>query len=312
MVARVVAGAFGGPATSLAFSIIADVVPPDRRGRALGAVIGAFAVASVLGVPAGLELARLGGWQLPFIAVGALGILVSAGAALLLPPLRQHLEGPRSERTSLARLFARPIVRWSYLMTAVVMASTFTLVPNIAAYLLFNLGYPRERLSALYLAGGAVAFFGLRVTGRLVDRYGSFRVGAVGSAAVMTISYVWFVASPPGLPIMAIFVCFMLSVSLRMVAYNTLVSKVPRAAERARFMSIQSSIQHLASALGAFAGAHMLTELPSKALLGMSRVAWMSIGLMALVPLLLWIVERRVVAPAREDGRERIDSAGET
>src|SRR5687768_7538784 len=63
--ARAIAGAFGGPATSLSLSIVADVVPPERRGKALGAVMGAFAVASVIGVPAGLELARKGGWQLP-------------------------------------------------------------------------------------------------------------------------------------------------------------------------------------------------------------------------------------------------------
>ncbi len=73
MLARIVAGAFGGPATSLSYSIIADQIPAERRGKAMGAVMGAFAVASVLGVPAGLELARLGGWRLPFIAVAALG-----------------------------------------------------------------------------------------------------------------------------------------------------------------------------------------------------------------------------------------------
>jgi predicted MFS family arabinose efflux permease len=39
MLARVIAGAFGGPATSLAYSIIADIIPPERRGRAMGAVI---------------------------------------------------------------------------------------------------------------------------------------------------------------------------------------------------------------------------------------------------------------------------------
>ncbi len=50
MLARVVAGAFGGPATSVALSVIADIVPPARRGRALGIVMGAFAAASVLGV----------------------------------------------------------------------------------------------------------------------------------------------------------------------------------------------------------------------------------------------------------------------
>src|SRR6185295_9427747 len=39
MLARVVAGIFGGPATSLSYSIIADVIPASRRGRAMGAVM---------------------------------------------------------------------------------------------------------------------------------------------------------------------------------------------------------------------------------------------------------------------------------
>ncbi|HLM47807.1 MAG TPA: MFS transporter, partial [Myxococcaceae bacterium] len=50
LVTRALAGLFGGPATSLSMSIIADVIPPERRGKAMGAVMGAFSVASVLGV----------------------------------------------------------------------------------------------------------------------------------------------------------------------------------------------------------------------------------------------------------------------
>jgi len=58
MAARALAGVFGGPATSLSFSIIADVVPNERRGKAMGIVMGAFGAASVLGVPAGLMMAQ--------------------------------------------------------------------------------------------------------------------------------------------------------------------------------------------------------------------------------------------------------------
>src|SRR5437773_2942233 len=41
--ARVLAGIFGGPATSIGMAILTDVVPPQRRGKALGQVMGAFA-----------------------------------------------------------------------------------------------------------------------------------------------------------------------------------------------------------------------------------------------------------------------------
>src|SRR5690606_10505188 len=99
LAARIVAGLFGGPATSIALAIIADSVPPERRGKAMGAVMGAFAVASVLGVPAGLELARLLGWRAPFFAVAALSLLVTVGVLWRLPPLREHLRKARTVST---------------------------------------------------------------------------------------------------------------------------------------------------------------------------------------------------------------------
>src|SRR4029077_5516658 len=104
LAARGVAGLCGGPATSLALSIIADEIPPERRGRALGAVMGAFSAASVVGVPIGLELARhpeLGGWRLPFFTTATLGVMVTLSAFATLPPLRRHLQGGRATRPSL-------------------------------------------------------------------------------------------------------------------------------------------------------------------------------------------------------------------
>src|SRR5262249_28523207 len=84
MLARVVAGAFGGPATSLAYSIIADVIPLERRGKAMGAVMGAFSVASVLGGPAGLRLAQRGAWEPPVLCVAVFGAVFGRFSLLLL------------------------------------------------------------------------------------------------------------------------------------------------------------------------------------------------------------------------------------
>ena len=190
----------------------------------------------------------------------------------------------------------RADVGLSLLMTFTVMASGFILIPNISAYLLGNLAYPRSHLGLLYGAGGFVSFFAMRIVGRLVDRFGSAAVGSFGSLAIAAIVYVGFVECPPLVPIMAVFVGFMLGSSFRNVAYNTLTTRVPRAEERARFSSIQSAVQHLASALGAFASSLILVELPDKTLAGIPTVAWASIGIGLLLPPLLWTVEGRVRA----------------
>ena len=294
MAARVFAGLFGGPATSIAFSIIADVVPPERRGRAMGAVMGAFSVASVLGVPLGLELARRGGWQLPFFGVAALGAVVAALAIFLLPPLRLHLvareEGARS--VGFGELLANPLVRLSYLMTALVMMGGFILIPNISAYVQLNLGYPRGQLGLLYLAGGAVSFFATRAAGAMMDAIGAVKTGTLGVALLAITMLLGFVHYIPGTPVVAIFVGFMLANSFRNVTYNTLCTRVPAAHERARFLSLQSAIQHLAAALGAFLSARMLTELPGGKLEGIPAVALASIAMTLVLPFMFWRVER--------------------
>jgi predicted MFS family arabinose efflux permease len=297
MLARVLAGLFGGPATSVSLSIIADVIPVERRGKAMGAVMGAFSLAQVLGVPAGLKLAELGGWRVPFFGVAGLGLLVTLGSILLLPPLRMHLaERPATTGPSLITLVRRPLVLLSYAMTATVMLAGFIVIPNIAAYVQHNLRYPRSHLDILYFSGGVASFFTLRIVGRLIDRYGSFRVGTAGSLMAVTVLYFGFYLPSPPMPVVALFVGFMLALSTRNVAYNALTTKVPRPAERAQFMSIQSMVQHAASASGAFLSSQLLRERSDMALIGMPTIALISIGLTLLLPLFLYAVELGVNA----------------
>jgi predicted MFS family arabinose efflux permease len=293
LASRMVAGAFGGPATSLSFSIVADVVPQERRGRAMGIVMGAFSIAQVFGVPAGLELARQLGWRAPFIVVAGIGVLIAACAVLLLPPLRGHLQG-RKELVPLSQLVAQRNVRLSWAMTFVAMAGGFVLIPNLSAYVQYNLGYPRARLGLLYFVAGLVSLVGLQLAGRITDRFGSFRTGSAGSLLLAVTIFGGFVLQPPPVPVLGIFVPFMLAMSFRNVAYNTLTSKVPRPDERARFMSIQSSVQHTASALGAFLSARMLGSRPDGSLAGMDHVALVAIALTLALPLFLFGVESSV------------------
>lgn len=298
MLARVAAGIFGGPATSLAMAIIADVIPVERRGRAMGAVMGAFSVASVVGVPLALMASELGGWRTPFLGVAGLGLLVVLGAVFFLPPMRGHLEAERRQAhpVSVWELLHSRDVQLSYLMSAVTMMGGFVLIPNIAAYLQQNLGYPRGNLQQVYFFGGIVSFVTLRIAGPKVDRLGAFRVGTVGALLAAAFTYVGFIHYPRWLPIPVFFMGFMLAMGMRNVSYQTLTSRVPSPSVRARFMSLQSAVTHMFSALAAFLSSKILINLPDGTLGGVPEVALVSIAFTLAVPPMLLIVERRIRA----------------
>jgi predicted MFS family arabinose efflux permease len=293
LAARVVAGAFGGPATSLALAVVTDLIPSERRGRAMGVVMASFSIASIAGVPLALQLAHWGGWRSAFYGIGALGAVIAVMAFVLLPPLTIHLQ-KREAPLSYGRFLANPVVLASFGMSALAMMGGFVLIPNLSAYLQENLAYPRETLSLLYLAGGAASFVTMPIGGYLVDKLGSSKVATLASPLLIGVIYTGFVKDPPLLPVIVLFVGFMIAMTTRNLAYNTLATKVPSPQERARFMSLQSTVQHLASAGGAFLSTMMLSETPDHALVGLPKVSWVSIGLSIAVVPVIWMVERAV------------------
>jgi predicted MFS family arabinose efflux permease len=293
--ARVIAGAFGGPATSIAYAIVADVIPPARRGKAMGAVMGAFSVAQVLGVPAALIVSERFGWRMPFYAVAVLGGAVALGSAWLLPPLTGHrTRAADVPVATLGELLSRRTVLVSYLMTAVLMATGFLLIPNLPAYLQNNLHYPRDHYQYLLAIGGVASFITLRLVGRLTDRIGSFRAGSLGVVASLGIMWVYFVRPPSPTPVMLLYVAFIVALGARNVAYNALTTKVPRPHERARFLSLQSTVYHAVAGGASWLSTSFLRQLPDGRLVGIPELAIVSMGLSAIFPLLLFVVERRV------------------
>jgi predicted MFS family arabinose efflux permease len=145
----------------------------------------------------------------------------------------------------------------------------------------------------LYLGGGGVSFVVMRIVGPYIDRLGAGIVSALGTVTFIAILAGVFVYELP-LPVPLFFMVFMSSMAIRNMSLGALSTRVPRPHERARFMSIQSAVQHFASALGAFVSAQLLSELPGHELRGMQLVASVSIGLSLALPLLLQQVERRV------------------
>lgn len=299
--ARVIAGLFGGPATATSLAIVADVVPVERRGRAMAIVMAGFSVASVIGLPAGLMLARQGSWRTPFFAIAGLVLVVLAFAAWVMPRLRGHLERRTQRRTPALELLRRPEIAWGLATAGLVMFSVFSIVPHIPSYLINNLGFPREHYEVLYLTGGVLSFATLQLAGRWVDRAGSLPVITAGTVVALVSIGTGFLTPTPLLPVVVFFTLFMMSGSLRGVAQSTLASKLPAPSERAQYMSLQSAVQHAAATLGAFVTAALLTTDPTtRAITPMWVVALLGIATAAFVPLALGAAER---ALRRRDAR---------
>ncbi len=293
MAARALAGTFGGPATSLSLAIIADKIPSELRGRAMGRVMSAFSVASVMGVPLGLLLAEHSSWRAPFLTISAMGFLVAAGAWFLLPPMTGHMLLEKQRVTSLG-LLARPQVRWSYLMTATVMMAGFIVIPNISNYLTLDFPIGLKELKWLYLLGGMGNYLAANVAGTMVDRYGSMRVAVVGAAIVISVTLQVFYLGHLWPEVHVLFAAFMIGMGLRNVAHTTLATKVPGPAERGRFQSLQSSVQHASTALAGAAGPVLLSVVTTPQgtrLEGMPTLALISVAFTAAIPLLMWKVE---------------------
>lgn len=301
LAARVLAGLFGGPAVAVAIATVTDQVAPQRRGQAMGAVMSAFSLSAIAGVPVGLELALYGGWRLPFFAVAFAGLIVAVAAIAILPPQRGHLAGAGVKTGAwvrMAALLSRRKVWLAYATVALVQIQQFMIVPNIAAYVQGNLAFPRDHLSLVYMTGGTLSFFAARWAGRLVDRHGSSAVTFAATAGLSLVIFFAFIGYRPWMPVLGLFPFFMTFVGIRMVANGAAFSRVPDPQERAGFMALVSAVQHLSSAFGAFLSAEILTNAADGRLEHVTTMATISITIGLAVPLLtLWL--ERATQPAQ-------------
>ena len=190
LLARALAGAFGGVLSAVVFAIVGDLIPESRRGSALGVVMSSFSIAATLGVPISLSLATQFTWRAPYFFLTGLCVATWCGVLWLLPRMRGHLNAAR-ERHPLAQavaVFREPNNRRAFLFSATLFFSGFAVIPFISPYMVANVGVSEAQLPLLYLVGGTLTLVTVRLVGRLTDLHGKqrmFMLVACGSALAM-------------------------------------------------------------------------------------------------------------------------------
>ncbi|GIG53295.1 MFS transporter [Demequina activiva] len=155
----------------------ASLFAPHLRARTVTAIMLGASAAGVLGTPlvsfAGTSL----GWQVPYWALGGLGVLLVGASAATMPAAR----GTAAARSTVGdlpsgRAFARVLVV-TFLATVGMSATWTYIVPFYTGVA----GLPSQMLPALFALGGTLAVATTLAVGRFLTRY-AVRTVLVGTA----------------------------------------------------------------------------------------------------------------------------------
>ena len=289
MVARILAGMFGGVLSAVGQTIIADVIPYERRGRAMGIVMTSFSVSTVAGVPLGLVVAERWGWNMPFIAIALLCGVLTMVAARVLPAMTAHVHGASQHTVmgGIAQVLADANHRRAFLFSALLMSTGFTVIPYITIYLQANVGVQSGQIPWVYLCGGVVTLFTARLFGRMTDRHGkvtTFRWLAV-AVAVPLLSVTLLGQVPLWVVLVATTLMFAL-MSGRMIPGMAILTAAANPALRGTFMTLNASVQSAAMGLASLAGG-MLIQRDAQ---GLVQNYWMAAVVGIVASLLAWRV----------------------
>lgn len=289
LLARIVAGLFGGLIAVLVQTIVADVVPDCRRGRAMGIIMAAFSVATVAGVPLALWLANGKGWQAPFVLLTIIILLVLLLAWRVIPELKEHLNaGSVPVLGAFQKLVFNKRYWLAFAFTLSMIFTGFVVIPFITAYLQGNLGVSQSHIPTIYFIGGLATLISAPILGKLSDRYGKVIVfQALAVFAIVPLLWITHLSASPLWLVLIVTTTFFVLVSGRMIPAMSLLGSIPDKRERGAFMSLNSTVQSAGMALAAFVGG-WLAGSENDRLLYFTHNGWVGAVASLLSCVLLW------------------------
>ncbi len=313
LAARIIAGLFGGIIGAQVLSIVADMFTYERRGRAMGAVMGGFAAASILGVPVSLYLTNLfkHDWHVPFIMIGSLGLIFIPLIIRYIPSMKEHIK----ERTVgdvsspfavLINVCKIPSQRSALIFSGLLMMGHFLIIPFINPYLEFNKGFSKDTTPMIYLVGGISSLLSALYLGKLSDKRGKLAVFSV--SVFVSLFMVLIITRMPNVPfgiVLLFFSIWFIVATGRIVTAQAMISETVKPEQRGSFMSVNGSIQQLGSGLAAlFAGLIVVTEKSGK-VLNYNWVGYLSIVVLLSSLLFGRHIFKKMDVPENEEAIEK-------
>ena len=252
LIARGLAGTFGGVMGAMVQTMVGDVIPFARRAKASGIVSTAFSLSTVAGVPLSLWLANHFQWRAPFILIAALTALFIIVGTRILPELRYHISDKKRSHpfSAMFEVLRDPNHLRALLFSTLLIFSGFTVIPYITIYAVGNVGIPLHDIPFIYLTGGAATLFTARQIGHWADLRGKIKIyRLVAITALLPLFVVTHIGASPLWLWLVCTTAFFILVSGRMIPAMAIITSAAQPKLRGTFMSLNATMQSLSMGL---------------------------------------------------------------
>ncbi|MBI3222236.1 MAG: MFS transporter [Nitrosomonadales bacterium] len=295
MIARGLAGTFGGVMGAMVQTIVGDVIPFARRAKAGGIVSAAFSLSTVAGVPLSLWLANHYQWRAPFILIAVLTALFIAIGLRILPELRAHISEEKRAHpfSAMFAVLSEANHLRALLFSALIIFSGFTVIPYITLYSVSNVGISLHDVPFVYLAGGAATLITARLIGHWADLRGKIQIYRV--VALFALLPLFIVTHIGAAPLWLWLVCttsFFVLVSGRMIPAMAIITSAAQPKLRGTFMSLHATTQAFAMGLASTLAGFIITQDSTGYIIGYDKVGYVAITGNVLA---IWFVSRIVM-----------------
>jgi predicted MFS family arabinose efflux permease len=280
LIARGLAGTFGGVMGAMVQTIIGDVIPFSRRARASGIVATAFSLSTVAGVPLSLWLANHFQWRAPFIMIAALSVVFILVGARILPQLRYHISDKKRAHpfSAMFEVLREANHLNALLFSALLIFSGFTVIPYITIYAVGNVGISLRDIPFIYLAGGTATLFTARLIGHWADLRGKIKIyRVVASAALLPLLVVTHIGAAPLWLWLVCTTAFFVLVSGRMIPAMAIITSAAQPKLRGTFMSLNATVQSLSMGLATTLAGFIITQNDASQIVGYGLVGFVAV-----------------------------------
>lgn len=265
LLARFITGLFGGVLGAIILSIISDLIPLDRRGRAMGIIMMAFSVASVFGVPFGIFLATQSPWtwHAPFYFLALITLPIFYFTYRVIPNQNSSQSKINYKETIqvISNIFKESNSFKALLLGIVVIMGHFSIIPYLSPYMVANVGLKETELPLIYLVGGALTLFTSPLVGKWADAYGKLKVFTIFIFLyLLPVFAITNLSASPIYIVLTITGAFFIFSSGRFIPSQAMVTGAIPPQTRGVFMSLNSSVQQLSTSLASYIGGLIITK----------------------------------------------------